>query len=892
MNRPPILARLLLRLLLPSSVHEAVAGDLEEEWHAAAAALTPSRRRLTFWQLTLHSIVDGWRDRFRRGLDAPEPDQPGGALMGSMLQDVRYASRTMFANPGFTAAAILTLAVGIGATTAVFSIFNIVALQPLSYAAPSRVVFLLATDSETGELRFSRRVADFLDIQRDARSFDQVAAYSYLSAAITGSDVPDRVQAYRVTANTFELLGVPPALGRTFDSQDGEAGHDQVAVISDGLWRRRFGADPAAVGRTITINGRPHEIVGVMPRRFEYPVFNFKGDLWTPWAIDPEAARAGRIGESATVVARIRAGVDADTAAAELGTIMARRAQDDRASQATLRPRIVEMGRLDDEQGGGAIYIPLIAVGLVLLLACANVANLLLARGVSRARELGMRAALGASRWRIVRQLLVESLMLAGAGAAAGMLLAHVALDGLRGSLPEMILTTVPNIGELGIDRTTMAFAVSVTVMTSVAFGLLPAWRASRREMTEALKEGGRGGAGRGTRRLRTALVIGEVALATMLLATAVLIGRSYAALNRVDPGFVAEGVLTMAISLAEERYPTAEGRRRLFEEVADRMTSLPGVISAAAVNALPFSTYDRGTRFMVDGGPLPAPGREPSTGFRIITPDYFSTLEIPLVAGRRFDESDRADGAPVAIINQTLARRHFQGVDPIGRRLRLGDSRSESPSVAIVGVVGDVYHSQLTQAPLPEIYVPLRQSGPSMMMFAIRSGGRVDDLVGPARKAVLDVDPLQPIYHVKGMNQLVADATLPQRTMAIFVSLVSAIALLLATVGVYGVVSYAVTQQMPELGVRLALGATPAGLRRLVIRRCAAMVGTGIALGTGAALLVSGALSGLLYGVRASDPETYVLSAASLALCGIGAAILPAWRASTAEPLAALRSE
>jgi putative ABC transport system permease protein len=885
MHRPPLIPRLLLKLLLPASVYEAVAGDLEEDWHSTAGAMRPWQRRLGFWRIVLRSIADCWRDRFR--------GETGNAhlmremVMGSMLHDFRSALRTMFTNPGFTAAAVSTLAVGIGATTAVFSIFNVVALQPLAYADPGRVVFVLGTDRET-VLRFNLRVADFLDIRRDARSFEQVAAYSYLSANITGGDVPDRVQAYRVTANTFDMLGVAPALGRTFSAQE-EAGRNQVAIISDGLWRRRFGGDPAAIGRTITINGRPYEIIGVMPRHFEYPVINFKGELWVPWPIDGEAARADRrTSESATVVARLKTDTGRQAAAAELRTIMARLAQDHPATNATVGAKVVPMGRFDDEQAGGAIYIPLVAVGLVLLLACANVANLLLARGVSRAREMALRAALGASRWRIVRQLLVESLLLAGAGAAAGVVLAHAALDALRRTLPELIVTTVPNIDELGIDRTTMAFSMTVSVLTSLAFGLLPAWRASRGDMTDALKERGRTGAGRGTRRLRTVLVAGEVALATMLLASAILVGRSYAALSRVSPGFTADGVLTMAISPAEDRYPTPEERRRFYEEVAARITSLPGVASASAVNVLPFSTYDRGTAIAIVGESVPTPGREPRADFRIVTPEYFATLEIPLVAGRPFDSHDRPDGTPVAIINQTFARTHFNGVDPIGRRIRLGALGSDASSVVIVGVAGDVYHSELTQVPGPAVFVPLAQSGPAMMMYAIRTNARVETLA--VRNAVLEVDPLQPIYHVKGLNELVDDATLPQRTLAMLVSIFGAIALLLAAIGVYGVVSYAVTQQMPELGVRLALGATPAGLSRLVIRRCAATVGAGIVLGTGAALLVGGALSSLLYGVRASDPTTYVVAAASLALFGIGAGVVPAWRASTAEPLAALR--
>jgi putative ABC transport system permease protein len=584
----------------------------------------------------------------------------------------------------------------------------------------------------------------------------------------------------------------------------------------------------------------------------------------------------------------MREGVELESAAAELQTLMTRLAADHPASNATLGARVIRMGQLDDEQAGPAIYVPLAAVGLVLLLACANVANLLLAKGISRGRELATRAALGASRSRILRQLLVESLVLAAAGAIAGIALAHLALDALRAALPDLIRTTLPNVEELGIDETTLTFAIGIMVLTSLGFGMLPAWRASRQRSAGAVNEGARGTATRATQRLRTALVVGEIALATVLVATALLVTRSYAAMTSVRPGFDADGILTMTASLAEDRYPTAERRQRFFEAVTERMATLPGVRSAAAVNVLPFSTYDRGTSFVIDGQSVPAPGHEPSAAFRVVTPGYFSTLGIPLVAGRSFESADRAGGAPVSIVNRTFAVRHFDGVDPVGRRIRLGDG----PWLTIVGVVGDVHHSHVSQAPAPEVYVPLRQSGPPMMMFAIGTDGRVEHLVEPARAAVLQIDPLQPVFHVKPMTQLIADALLPQQVMTALVGIFGIIALLLATIGIYGLVSYTVTQQMPEFGVRLALGATPGALKRLVLRRCAVIVAAGTLLGTGAALLVSGALASFLYGVEAADPSTYIVAAGGLSLLGLCAGIVPAWRSSGAEPLDALRRE
>ncbi len=810
--------------------------------------------------------------------------------MHSVLQDVRYGGRMMVRNPGFTLAAILTLALGIGANSAIFSLVNVLSLKPLSYRDASRVAFLLGTDTESGATRFSLGLADYLDVRRQAESFAQVAAYTYLSANITGGDIHDRVQAYRVTGNTFELLGVSAGLGRTFGPAEARPGHERVAVISDGLWRRRFGADVTIIGRDISLNGVTHQVIGVMPARFEYPVFNFKGDLWIPWTVDVPATDADRsAGGSATVVARLRTGVSQAEADAELRTIMQRLAVEHPASNGTLGARVVEMGRLDDEQAGPAMAIVIVTVSIVLLLACANVANLLLARGVSRARELAVRAAVGASRMRIARQLLVEALMLAIAGAGAGVLLAKLGLDAIRRMLPDALLTTMPNIGELGIDGPTLMFTLGLAVTTSLVFGLVPALRAARPGLQHGLKEGVAGG-GIATRRLRTALVVAEVALATVLLVSAGLLSRSYAGLRSASPGFSADRVLTMAMTLPEDRYPTAERRRLFFEEAADRIGQTPGVRSAAFVNVLPFSTYDRGSRFIIDGAPQPAAGKEPGASMRVASPGYFTTMDIPLLAGRPLEATDRNDTAPVAVVNRAFVRVYFGGQHAVGRRLRLAGARQDHPWITIVGVVGDVHHRQLTQVPVPELYLPLAQGAPPMMMLAVRAGGKPEELVNAVRGRILEVDPQQPVFHVKPMAQLVGDAMVTQTTSAGLMAVFSAVALVLAIVGVYGVVSFGVTQQMPEFGLRLALGATPASLVRRVLRGGALMVGAGIILGSAGAVAASGALGSLLYGVKPIDPLTYALAITALALLALAATLIPAWRASSAEPISALR--
>ena len=885
MKRPPLAARVLLALLVPRRLHDAVAGDLEEQWHDSG------RRNQTFWSGVIRSIADCWAGKFHR---QPTASERRAGIMRALSNDFRFGIRMMLKAPGFTLAAVMTLAIGIGATTAIFSMVNALSLKPLAYRDPSRVAFVFGKDTDSGDRLFSLPLADYLDIRDQASSLEAVSAYSYLSANLTGSDIPERVQAYRVTPNTFDLLGVGAALGRTFSQQDAVT-ESSVMVISDGLWRRRFGADPAVIGRTIVLNGSPYQIVGVMPRRFEYPVFNFKGDLWVPWKIDTASSPdRGSLGNG-TVIARVRRDVPLPRAESELQTIMQRLAAEYPATNARLSVSMIEMARLDDEYFGPASLIVSVSVIAVLLLACANVANLLLARGLSRARDLAVRAALGASRWRIARQLLVESLLLAACGGALGVVLARTSMQWLKSSLPELVLTTVPNVAEIGIDARTLAFALATTVLATLAVGILPALRGSRPGPQAGLKEGSSGGGSRGARRLRTSVVIAEIALATLLVITASLLVRGYARLHRVDPGFSAEGLLTMALTLPGDKYSTPERRRQFYERSLERIGQLPAVDSAAFVNVLPFSTYDRGMTFVVEGQPLPAAGREPNTSLRITTPGYLSTMKIPLREGRLFDGRDTSSSPPlVAVVNNAFSQRFLNGASALNRRVRFGGRDDDGPWITIVGTIGDVHHADLTQPPSPELYVPLSQAaGTTMMMLAVRvNGGRPEDLVAPVRAAIMDIDPSQPVYHVKPMSRLMADSVLPRSMAATVVGTFSVVALVLSIVGVYGVVSYAVTQQMPEFGIRLAIGATPRSLIGMVMRRSARIMVAGVTIGAAASAAAAGLLENLLYGVSGLDPATYAMSVVVLMTSGLAACLFPAWRASSAEPLAALRAE
>jgi putative ABC transport system permease protein len=882
---PPRLAWLALHLL-PRALREPIAGDLEEEWRAGA-----HRSRWRLWNLVLRSIAACWLDRLRHGAgrrDTPRPK--GDSAMQSLRQDLHYGWRLMWRNPGFTFATVATLALGIGANTAIFSVVNVLSWKALPYHEPDRVAFVLGWDLEENEMRFNLRQADYLDLQRSATTLAAVSAYSYVSANLTGGDMPDRVQAYRVTPSTFPLLGVPAALGRVFDHADAAAGRGDVAVMSHGLWQRRFGGDAAIIGRRIDVNGQPHEVIGVMPPRFDYPVFNFKGDLWLPWDLrDAERGQPGARG-GATVVGRLRPGVSYAAAQAEVDVLMRGFADRYPDSNRGLGARIVEMGRLDDEQAGAAPWILLAAVGAVLLLACANVGNLLLARGIVRHRELALRAAIGASRLRIGRQLIVEGVLLGLAGGLSGLLVAVLALAGLRASLPEVLLATMPNINELGIDGAALGFTLAVSLLASLAFGALPAWRASRELFEGALKESGSAGGSRGTRRLRAALVVSEVALATILLVTAGLLGRSYAGLQRISPGFDPSHVMTITLSLPEYKYDDAGSRLRFYEDLAARVSALPGVTATALVNVLPFSTYDRSARLTIEGAPPAQPGREPSVGLRVATARYPETLRIPLVAGRFFERRDAAGGEPVAVVNQAAAARHFGGQDPLGRRIRLGNA--EQPWLTIVGVIGNVHHSTLTEAPQPEVYVALAQSPGAMMMLAARTAGRPEDATAALRGAVQAIDKAQPVYHVRSLESLVGDALLPSRTAAGFTVLFGALALVLATIGIYGVMAYSVSQQTREFGVRLALGATPRDLLRQVLQGGVVMVGAGVAIGMAGGVAVARLLSGTLYGIGPDDPATYAGVLGVLALSALAACAVPAWRASTTAAADALRAE
>lgn len=883
-DRPPVCPTALVRWLVRGDLGEVVSGDLEEIWRVER----PSRAR--YWRLALASILACHLGRLGKGRRI-EPLRKGDGKMRQLWQDLGFGFRMMRRAPGLTAAILLTLALGIGVNAATFSIVDVLLWKPLDYRSPERVAFVLGWGTETRQMRFNLPLADALDVRRQARSFEDLAVYQYWSANLAGAGTPERLQAYRVTPNTFALLGTPPLIGRYLERGDGDPSAPDVALLSYGVWRRSFGGDPGVLGRQIRLDDRSFAVIGVMPRRFEFPVFNFKGEVWAPLRVDLEAAGSRAESPSVVAVARLRPGVSYAQARAEVNGIMSRLEAEHPRTNTGLGARVVEMGRLAAEQAGPIAAVLMAAVGLVLLLACANVAHLLLSRGVGRGRELAVRSALGARRGRLVRQLLTESVMLGGAGAVLGLIVAAWSLHVVRSWLPDFLVATVPNVLELGVDRATLGFTLAAAVGSTLLFGLAPALRATGGDLAAPLKAAGRASGGPRHQRFRKALVVAEVAVSLVLLVSAGLLVRTFEQLRQVDPGFAPDSVLTLAVSLPEYGYGSATARRRFFESAVKNVAGVPGVVSAAWVNVLPFSTYDSAARYVVEGRGTP-PGQEGSAGFRVVTPEYFRTLRIPLLEGRAFDDRDRESREAVAIVNRALAEREFGGGVAVGHRLRLGRADSATPPITIVGVVGDVLHSEIAGRPGPEVYRPLAQAPGATMMLAARTTGSPTRARAAIVAAIGAVDASQPVYHVTTLRELLDAALLPNVAAMSMMSGFGALALLLAVVGIYGVISYVVSQQAREIGLHLALGASPADVRRLVLARGLSLIGLGALVGVVAAAGMVRLMRGLLYGVTPADAPTYLVAAGLLVAVGAIACYLPARRAMRLDPVEVLRSE
>ena len=807
------------------------------------------------------------------------------------LLDIRHALRLLRKNPGFTLVAVLTLALGIGANTAIFSVINTALLQPLPYHDSGQVAYIVSWNLKRDRMTFNLSLGDYLTLKEQNQTFDQVGFHRYWSANLTGAGIPERLQAYRVSANLFSLLGVEPLHGRNFSLSESELGSDNVVILSHRYWARRFGSDAEIVGQTITLNESPYTVVGVMPPKFEFPQLNFIGDLWTPMQFNPARTEHNqRI--SLVVSGRVKSGIPLARAQADVDTIMARLAQDLPKTHADVGARVKPLQDFLTERLRPGLLLLMVAVGFVLLIACLNVANLILMRSITREKEMGIRTALGAGRARLIRQMLAESVVLFTLGGLASLALAHWGLAVIRSAIPSFIQRTVPGLLEIGLDGQTFTFALGLSILAGVVFGLIPALQSSRVEVQEHLREGGRSSTGSYRQRLRSALVVGEIALTLVLLVTTGLLVRSFQKLLEVEPGFNPQKLLTLRVTLPSGRYPGRTEVSNFYSQAIERVNNLPGVQSAALVNRLPFSTSNSARSFTIEGEPLPGPNDVPRSDFRLASAAYFQTLGIPLLQGRAFDPNDTEDAPGVVVINRSLARRYFPEENPLGRRLRIGGVDSQDPWRTIIGVVGNVKHWDLRLEPESEIYLPVTQAMSLSMSFAVRTQADPGLMAGAVRSVIQTIDPSLPVFDINTMDTMVRQS-LAAHTYAMYLMMVfAAVAITLAAVGLYGVISYSVSRRTHEIGVRLALGAGHGSIIKMVLSQGFALVLLGIGIGLAGAVALSRFLESLLFGISATDPVTMVGVPLLLSLVALVACYLPARRATKVDPMVALRYE
>jgi putative ABC transport system permease protein len=815
--------------------------------------------------------------------------------MDSLLQDLRYSLRRLAKSPAFTLVVILTLALGIGANTAIFSAIHAVLLRPLAYAEPGRLVTIEHFYPSLGGLKAPVSVPGFRDYQARGRVFESMAVESNWAANITGVGEPARLQGARVTGRYFGTFGVPALLGRALQPGEDSAGREHVVVLSYGLWQRLFGAEPGVVGRTLSLNGESYEVVGVMPREFR-DAFNRTVELWTPLVFQADQFVDGeRTHEWLNLTALLRPAISPEQAATEMRSFaeqLKRQYPDIYASDWTLVTTPLAQRTVGNVRP--ALLVLLGAVGFVLLIACANVANLLLARAAARSKEIAVRTALGASRDRLVRQLLTESLMLALAGGALGLLLAWW---GVR-SVVALNPANLPRADEIGIAPPVLVFTLGISVLTGLLFGLVPAMHASAVDLHGMLKEGGRGAAGdRGGQGVRRMLVVAEVALALTLLTGAGLLVKSFARLADVNPGFDPDHLLTFTLSLPDARYPSDSQRTAFFDRVLPAIAAVPGVRAAGATSVMPFGGGWTTGGFEIEGYQPPPKQSGPWGDIRRVSPGFFETLRIPLLRGRGLTADDRAGVRLVAVIDEECVRRYWPREDPIGKRFTFGPPVGATDTasrewIEVVGVVGHTKHEGLDAENRLQLYLPYAQQPRPMLTVAVRTAGDPAGYVNQMRRAVRSIDPDQPISAVRTMDELIAQSVGQRRLSMLLLSLFSGIALLLASLGIYGLMSYSVAQRSRELGVRIALGADRADVLRLVLRQGMSLALIGIGVGVGAAFALTRFISSQLYGVGATDPGTFAGMAVLLGLTALAANLIPALRATRVDPAVVLREE
>ena len=816
-------------------------------------------------------------ERLANVLDTtPGPSSGVARMFAQLLRDLRFGVRQLVKAPGFSIVAILTLTLGIGATTAIFSVVNGVLLRPLPFPQPEGLVRVHEVVPQYG--LFSVAPANFLDWRDQNTVFERIATYGGASGTFAWADGPERVQGTNVSWDLFELLRVPPALGSSFTADQDRPGNNNVIVISHALWQRRFNGDPAVVGQAATVNGARMTIQGVMPAGFYYPTRT--SEFWRPIAINP--ANATRGGHFLGVVARLKDDVTLDRAGAEMKMIAERLATQYPNNSADESAEVVAL----HEQVVGAIRPALttllIAVGVVVLIACANVANLLLVRASVREKEIAIRAAMGAGRRRLIMQMLSESMVLALVGGVLGLLLAYLAIPAVQ----SLSAGSIPRVADVTIDRTVLFFVLAASLVTGIIFGLVPALQLSRTGAGAVLKEGGRSSVGSGGRWLRSTLLVGEVALSLMLLVGAALLLRSFSNLTRVDPGFDAEGVLAFQVSLPEASYSGRAARVQYYDSLLSRLAAVPSVASASAVQTLPLRG-DYVLSVTIQGQPEPPPGETPSANYRAITPGYFSTLAIPVLRGRTFSSQDSETSVPVAVVDEAFVQRHYPGEEAIGRRIDIGNG---TVGAEIVGIVGSVNYSGLDAVPTPTMYMPVTQDGFGTMWVMARTSGDPSALTGTVRAIVKELDGTLPAYSITPLATVLDESVAQRRFSMLLILIFGLVALFLAAVGLYGVVAYTVSLRTKEIGLRMAIGAQPRDVLKLIVGGGMKLAMVGVVVGTIGAFAASSIVETMLFEVETTDPVSYAATAGLLLVIAAVACYIPARRAMRVDPMVTLQ--
>lgn len=807
----------------------------------------------------------------------------------TLWQDIKYGVRMFVKNPGFTLVAVLALALGIGTNTAIFSIVNGVLLRPLSYRDAERLVYFNALNQGRGITDGNFSWSDYLDWESQTDAFETMTAVLEGGMNIQSADAePEYIPRAAVTVNFFQTIGVNPLLGRAFLKDDENMGSERVSVLSYGLWQRRFGGNPQVIGSRINLGGRDVTIVGVMPAGFSYPA---NAQLWSPFRMDRERARGERRDNRfLNVIGRLKPTTTIEGAQSQANTLAARLQQQYPETNYGWTAQLEGLQDWTTKDVRTSLMLLLGAVGFVLLIACANVANLLLARASARRKEIALRTALGAGRWRIIRQLLTESSLLAILGGAVGLALSILLTKLLIAISP----ANVPRLDEIGLDARVLGFTVVVVGLVGLLFGLAPALQASKTDLNDALKEGGRGASqGHGRNRVRALLVVSEIALSLLLLIGAGLLIKSFVLLRDVNPGFDAENVLTMRIPLPGAKYAAEPQKQATFyRELTGRVSALPGVESAGATLALPLGGTDDdfGRSFIPEGRPL-VPEESLQTQYFVATPDYFKTMRIPIKTGRSFTDHDTHETSPVVVVNESIARRVFAGQDPIGKRITVW--RDEKFAREIIGVVGDVKSSRLEEETGYQIYVPHAQDvGWGTLSLAVRTKGEPEALTSQVRSAILSIDKDQPAFDIKTMADVFSASVANTRLVVLLFGVFSMFALLLASIGIYGVIAYSVAQRTHEIGIRLAVGAQTKDVLKMIITQGMILALIGAGLGLAGAFAATRLMKSLLFGVSTLDPLIFIGVSLLLTVVALLACYIPARRAMKVDPLIALRYE